>query len=315
MKKQNGITLIALIITIIVMLILVGVTINVALNGGLFKTTQLAADGTKKEAEKEQLLAAILAAVGTDGEVDFAKVVLPDNFEKVRDSVYKNKKSGITYAVNKKTLEITEGSGGSSSSEDEDDSILGSYYLILDASVPGKIELKNNNEVMAVDGTEEHQGTYTYDKNSKSGKITLPYEYTDSTTGEVTTEKLEYTFNYIEINDESGNTINSILKITIFESDEESAIFYAKQGITGLAPLTGYVYENGTDTIEFSTSVEDGITRGTYVIKRNGAVLISHEGYYVCYNGEIFWGERKATIASDLSTITLDGIVYTLKQQ
>ena len=34
--SQKGITLIALIITIIVMLILVGVTINVALNGGLF---------------------------------------------------------------------------------------------------------------------------------------------------------------------------------------------------------------------------------------------------------------------------------------
>ena len=47
MKKQNGITLIALIITIIVMLILVGVTINVALNGGLISTTQKAAKETE----------------------------------------------------------------------------------------------------------------------------------------------------------------------------------------------------------------------------------------------------------------------------
>ena len=38
LKNKKGITLIALIITIIVMLILVGVTINVALNGGLFET-------------------------------------------------------------------------------------------------------------------------------------------------------------------------------------------------------------------------------------------------------------------------------------
>ncbi len=45
MKKQNGITLIALIITIIVMLILVGVTVNVALNGGLFDTAKQAASG------------------------------------------------------------------------------------------------------------------------------------------------------------------------------------------------------------------------------------------------------------------------------
>lgn len=45
--RENGITLIALIITIIVMLILVGVTVNVALNGGLFDTTKKAAIETR----------------------------------------------------------------------------------------------------------------------------------------------------------------------------------------------------------------------------------------------------------------------------
>ena len=44
-KYNKGITLIALIITIIVMLILVGVTVNVALNGGLFDTAKQAASG------------------------------------------------------------------------------------------------------------------------------------------------------------------------------------------------------------------------------------------------------------------------------
>lgn len=53
MKKEKGITLIALIITIIVMLILVGVTVTVALNGGLFTTTKQAADRTTEEKEKE----------------------------------------------------------------------------------------------------------------------------------------------------------------------------------------------------------------------------------------------------------------------
>lgn len=43
LTKNNGITLIALIITIIVMMILVGVTVTVALNGGLFDTTKRAA--------------------------------------------------------------------------------------------------------------------------------------------------------------------------------------------------------------------------------------------------------------------------------
>ncbi len=55
-KNQKGITLIALIITIIVMLILVGVTVTVALNGGLFKTAKQAAEGTELERDKEQTL-------------------------------------------------------------------------------------------------------------------------------------------------------------------------------------------------------------------------------------------------------------------
>ena len=47
MKNQKGITLIALIITIIVMLILVGVSVSVALNTGLFKAAQGAAKNTE----------------------------------------------------------------------------------------------------------------------------------------------------------------------------------------------------------------------------------------------------------------------------
>ena len=54
MKKQNGITLIALIITIIVMLILVGVTINVAINGGLLTTAQKAATEMSKAQIQER---------------------------------------------------------------------------------------------------------------------------------------------------------------------------------------------------------------------------------------------------------------------
>ena len=46
-QNQKGITLIALIITIIVMLILVGVTVNVALNGGLFSKAEDATTKTK----------------------------------------------------------------------------------------------------------------------------------------------------------------------------------------------------------------------------------------------------------------------------
>ena len=55
--KNKGITLIALIITIIVMLILVAVTINMAVNGGLFEKAEQAVGETQNEVNKEKDLA------------------------------------------------------------------------------------------------------------------------------------------------------------------------------------------------------------------------------------------------------------------
>lgn len=77
--KENGITLIALIITIIVMLILVGVTVSVALNGGLFETAQDAANRTQIEADREVLQAAIVGALDEN-------LVIP-NAEKLRTNL------------------------------------------------------------------------------------------------------------------------------------------------------------------------------------------------------------------------------------
>ena len=59
MKNQKGITLIALIITIIVMLILVGVTINVALNGEIFDTANKAVKDTERDIIHEQIIEAM----------------------------------------------------------------------------------------------------------------------------------------------------------------------------------------------------------------------------------------------------------------
>ena len=53
MKKNSGITLIALVITIIVMLILVMVTINIATNGGLFSYAGKASVDTEMAKEME----------------------------------------------------------------------------------------------------------------------------------------------------------------------------------------------------------------------------------------------------------------------
>ena len=69
LKEQKGITLVALIITIIVMLILVAVTINVALNGGIFERAKTAQDQTRREADKEQLLSLVAGTLNNKGDL------------------------------------------------------------------------------------------------------------------------------------------------------------------------------------------------------------------------------------------------------
>lgn len=53
MRKQNGITLIALIITIIIMLILVGVSVNVVINSDMIRTADKAVKAWNEETQKE----------------------------------------------------------------------------------------------------------------------------------------------------------------------------------------------------------------------------------------------------------------------
>ena len=56
MRNQNGITLIALIITIIIMLILAGVVLNVTIGeNGIFKIAKYAVQKNNEESAKEKL--------------------------------------------------------------------------------------------------------------------------------------------------------------------------------------------------------------------------------------------------------------------
>lgn len=54
MKKQNGITLVALVITIIILLILAGISIAELSNQGLFQKATKAGEETNKAAKNEQ---------------------------------------------------------------------------------------------------------------------------------------------------------------------------------------------------------------------------------------------------------------------
>lgn len=94
MKKESenkGITLIALIITIIVMLILVGVTVAVAINGGLFKTAKESVRKTQKAILDDELTA-IISEMNSDIFANSAKYtiydlyVMPQILEKLEEN-------------------------------------------------------------------------------------------------------------------------------------------------------------------------------------------------------------------------------------
>ena len=68
------------ILNIIVMLILVGVTINVSLNGGLFTKASDASKQMQVEADRETLLSAVVSAIGYDGKVVLDDIELPTDW-------------------------------------------------------------------------------------------------------------------------------------------------------------------------------------------------------------------------------------------
>jgi len=82
--KQKGITLIALVITIIVLLILAGVTMSMVLGDeGIIAQAQQAEKMTTRESEREQLALAVAASLGIGGKVDFTHLDahLPTGFK------------------------------------------------------------------------------------------------------------------------------------------------------------------------------------------------------------------------------------------
>ena len=78
MKKNRGITLIALIITVILLLILVGVSVNVIIKGNLFSNAQKAVDGTNAKVNEQQTIIDELMNEWDEMEVDFCSHIWKD---------------------------------------------------------------------------------------------------------------------------------------------------------------------------------------------------------------------------------------------
>ena len=87
--KQAGITLVALVVTIIVLLILAGVTISLALGGnGLLSRTIDASLKTKESQEKETIHMAALAAISKNKEIELTATELQEELNEEEAVVY-----------------------------------------------------------------------------------------------------------------------------------------------------------------------------------------------------------------------------------
>ena len=92
MKKENAITLIALIISIIILLILTGVTISATIgNNGILNQAVNAADSTNIEKEKEQITMEIAATINLNGKIDMNTLKLSIEKKGFNCKIYGNK--------------------------------------------------------------------------------------------------------------------------------------------------------------------------------------------------------------------------------
>ena len=108
MKKQNkGITLIALVITIIILLILAGISIASLTGSGLFEKAKDAKTETLKADSQERIQLEVFASYGNDGKLDLEK--LKDNINKsIPEANIIGDEFPITVTINKDTFEVDE---------------------------------------------------------------------------------------------------------------------------------------------------------------------------------------------------------------
>ena len=300
--KNRGITLIALIITIIVMLILTGVTLSITLgDNGLVNKAKEAAEETQVAMDRELLLSAVVGAMGNDGKVNLSAIVLPEGFTGSNGTY--TSKSGNTFTVSENG-EIVYIGNSNSGVENIVLDLSGKYYYYTMEYIDFYYEIVDNKLFRAVyydesTDTEEIEGEapiVSIDEENKTFEVRI---YEDMNNLDVY-ESIICSYVLIEENDKFVN------KLLIFADElyiqNTNGFEYNLEGI--------YLDEEGNSRLVFDS--ENGRCDLQYKNRDEeyGSSSYDESMAYFSYDNIYYMGGAVITVSEDLNTVIYNDKTY-----
>ena len=296
LKQKNGITLIALVITIIVLLILAGISISMLSgdNGILQKATD-AKTNTEKANEKEQIQIEVLGSYNESGELKIATV----------NANIKNNISGVTTDdATDFPLTVTYTTSGNKYKVDGNG--------MVDAKVPSVAEYVKVGDYINYDPTDGVTNTsiLTYTSLKGNGQSHGNGNYSQSFTAKSTNES-NLKWRVLNVSDDKIEIV-SAERILADDKNKNSGSFllkgigylYAEQELNEICKIYGY--GKGADTSQVTTYTIGGPALGeetTSTIVGSGARSITVEDINkIAKVGETKDGTKIITSYTDLDS-------------
>ena len=289
---QTGITLIALIITIIVMLILVGVTINVALNGGLFEKAKTASIQTEIAQIQEQLLLAKAVKIADNNGnvpenygITLASLDLPANLKTKYNSKLAISADGTLHYIEdevtseEKTILESMGITANTNGESEDLGELVAKYVTAAMMADEDGIEKTTLELKAKGFTEEEISNIIESyKGFSYGENTEEDESDDIFYALVTLNNEQYLMSADEVNEKLNyipktNTAlyQEVANLFVIENKLKTMFLEkTKDEITALGDLEKYIEDNITSSTINSVINDSGDSQDSYLFIING---------------------------------------------
>ena len=303
-SAQNGITLIALVITIIVMLILVAVTISMAVNGGLFEYASNAGTQTNAAVDAEQEFANLEAGMtvdqlidkytgetGTGGELPAYSADLLDSETKVltKKATYTKTENGKTYtavipkgfAISKIANEQTIVNGLVITDKvDSDGNSIGNEFvwipvskaIVTEAEIAKIKENSNDADMTDLEAVQSlvNSGTYPMAVQDGTNYKGILYDFTQNAdnTLTVTVKDWNTTDSYREPANLEDNYYDYSTYSTLdFKFDSQEA--FTKHG---LGTFTNTLYQEAFDKMVKSVADNGGFYVGRYEISNENGL-------------------------------------------